>query len=60
MARSQVLSKNAGIGDCIWRCGKKAFHEFVLYGNEEALEKFYNDKHQSPGAVKPVFCWQPR
>jgi putative transposase len=28
--------------------GKKTFHEFVLSGNEEALEKFYKAKHQSP------------
>ena len=28
--------------------GRKAFHEFVLSGNEEALENFYNSKRHSP------------
>ncbi|MDP6559257.1 MAG: helix-turn-helix domain-containing protein [Candidatus Binatia bacterium] len=26
----------------------RTFHEFVLEGNEEALEKFYKKRHQSP------------
>jgi REP-associated tyrosine transposase len=28
--------------------GKQAFHEFVLSGNEEALERYYASKRQSP------------
>ena len=27
--------------------GRKGFHEFVLSGNEEALENFYNSKRHS-------------
>ena len=28
--------------------GRKAFHEFVLSGNEEALERYYDSKRHSP------------
>jgi putative transposase len=28
--------------------GRKAFHEFVLSGNEESLERYYKAERQSP------------
>jgi putative transposase len=40
--------------------GKKTFHEFVLSGNEEALEKFYNAKHQSPVLGRAEFVKKVR
>jgi putative transposase len=35
--------------------GRKAFHEFVLSGNEESLEKYYKAERQSPILGSPTF-----
>ena len=42
------------------RLGKKMFHEVVLSGNQGALEKFYNAKHQSPVLGRAEFVEKVR
>jgi REP element-mobilizing transposase RayT len=40
--------------------GRKAFHEFVLSGNEEALERFYESKRYSPVLGRREFAQKVR
>ena len=40
--------------------GRQAFHEFVLSGNDEALERYYDSKRQSPVLGRDEFVEQVR